>query len=574
MKIFTSKRFCSVIAALCIFIGNAGIINAETGTIASLWSDGEQINYYAPCTDTITLQIDSAKAFGDTDGIKLTNLGTSVYYDTAADVPITASAENNELTIRLSEKLADSNRYELSLPDGFKASDGTDIVPKKFSFKASEKSTASEAVTEINFAGLTNDDLNTFGKRPSNGYIIGNGGLQFTKTAAKTRNEIVTENGCNGDTALKITERGILMNEFAENHKIGKLKVEARFKVNSGKVNFKIGNSSGATSILTAEKDKVSLYRQDKTGENPTEFDAAAPENGYTAISYEMNLTNMSADYTLNGETGSLTSGLLPRFKSSANLLETGFGLVEFETTVAASEYLIDYVRYTVYYDAPDVEKISFTDVDSNNVLYNGTDAVTPSMSEIKIKFNSAMEESALGAITVSDTNGDNISYSAAYDKNESTYFITLPEYLAQNSTYTVSVPKSVRSASGAALFEEISEDFKTGDGEFRILSLYCEDSNGNKVTSIKNLSGGFAIKAEILNTAGLQKKLSLVTAQNKDLQLQKMSYNDIEITGEDRKSILTTDVIQTESDIDEINGFIWSDMQKHIPLYSFITIR
>lgn len=555
---------------------NIAAVSAAGDTIASLWSGENQIDYYAPCTDTITLQIAPTKTFGDTNGIILKNLGTSVYYDTPTEIPVTVSADANQLTVALPAPLEDANRYELILPDDFKDADGNNITPKKFNFKANENDTTSEVKTEINFANLANDDLNAFGSRPANSYIIGTDGLRFTKTASKTRTEIVSESGCIGDTALKITERGVLVTDFADgtNRNTGSLKVETRFKVNAGKVNLKIGNSDSMVSILTAENNKANLYRQDTIGTNPTAFDTAAPENGYTTVSYEMNLTTMAVtEYTVNGETGTLSPGLLPRYSSNTNVLDTGFGLVGFESATSATEYLVDYISYTIRYPSPDVENISFTDVNSANVAYNGTDAITPSVTEIKVKFNSAMDETTLENIIVSDENGE-VSYTGMFDKSALTYSMYLPDYLRQNATYTVTVPTSVKSIAGAGFAKDVAEDFKTGNGEFRILSLYFTDSEGNKVTALPNTADTVALKAEILNTAQLQKTITLVSTQNTNKLLAKLMYEDFGISGENGKCTLSLENIDVQSDIDEINGFVWSDMQKHIPLYSYAALR
>lgn len=576
VKLSKLKRLCTFTTVLCLLLCNIAAVSADGDTIASLWSGENQIDYYAPCTDTITLQIEPTKTFGDTNGIILKKLGMSVYYDTPTEIPVTVSDDNNKLNLTLSSPLEDSNRYELTLPDGFTDADGNNITPKKFNFKANASESTSEIKTEINFVGLTNDDLNTFGSKPAKGYIIGTDGLRFTKTASKTRNEIVSEPGCVGDTALKITERGVLVTDFADgtNRKSGKLKVDARFKVNSGSVNLKIGNSDATVTLLTAENDKTSLYSQDITGAEPTAFDAAAPENGYTTVSYEMNLTTMAVtEYTVNGETGTLSSGLLPRYNSNTNVLDTGFGLVGFESATASTEYLVDYIGYTVYASSPDVENISFTDVNSVNVAYNGTDAITPSVTEIKIKFNSAMDETTLENISVSGENGET-AYTGTFDKSALTYSMYLPDYLKQNTVYTVTVPTSVKTVAGAGFAKDVAEDFKTGNGEFRILSLYFADSEGNKVTDVPTTADTLTLKVEILNTARLQKTIALVSTQNTNKLLAKLVWEDFEISGDNGKCTLTLENIDTQTGIDEINGFVWSDMQKHIPLHDYVTLR
>lgn len=548
---------------------NFEVFKLDGNTDVKLMSGTDEISYYAPCTDTLELSPENW-GFGALKGeVTLTDCGANPFYKENINVPVTASLENGKIVVKLSKALSDGHRYTLTLPEKQVDEFGETLSRYSFDFKAAASGGMSEKVDKINFDGMTNDDLNTsVSQRPANGtYITGNSGLRYLKTASKTRNEIVRETSCTGETALKLIDRETIYKEFSENtnYKEASMKVDTRIKVLSGNVEIGIGNSAAYAPIISASSDSAVIYSQEGNGVNPVEKETVAADDGWITISYTFDLGKAAASYNVNGQSGKLPEGKLPIYDGSKSIMNTGVNFVSFESKAAGGEYLIDYVNCTLYSIAPDVKTVNFTDIHGKTINYEKGANLNPGIDTVNIVFTSDMNVSSLRGIRILDKDDNPIGFDGNYIKDKMTYQLILPDCLEQNSEYSIEIPKSMEAADGILMTSDVSGSFVTGEGSSEIVSFEILNGSGNAASGISDLSDKAKIVADVVNTKGEAEDLSIVYNENKDKLMKRMLYKDFKVLPEQRRTKLIFEV-SVGSDIDEIRALLWNNVEEHIP--------
>lgn len=557
MKTSLLKKICTGLV-LCMLMQNVVFVNAAGN--ATLFADGEEIGYWAPCTDTLKLVTDA----GEDAEISLLDLGSSVLYQSESDVEFTILAEDDGVILQLSEALKEKHKYRLVV-DG-----------KEINFKATTTGGKGELSDRIDFSGLTTDDLNNSpdAKPEKDTYVFGDEGLLIAKVSSETRISVEDETEATGKTGLKFVGRGNLNKSIQgeESATEGKIRIDARVKVLNGEFSLNVGNSeNGLVTLVGATPNAATVsYQNAVTATGIKTKNAKAPADGWTEITYEMNLDDKSAAYTINGEEGFLDAGKMPYYNNlKINLLTDGVEYVQLNGSPTKGEYILDYVITTIYTDASDVEKITLIDTDDKAVSMGENTEVRPEIKRIDVKFNNNVNEDNLSYISVSDNDGNEVLSSGEYDSKTKTYSLYLPEYLEAFSEYTINIPKEE-----AGLVYEHSETFKTGEGKLAIIDFSITDESGNPLYLISDITDKVIVKLEILNTKLEDGKMTIVYTEGYDKFMTKMLSKDIEISKDNRKSEYTFEVdIEDKSEINEIKAFLWNDLKEHIPQYRAVGI-
>lgn len=544
---------------------NFEVFKLDGNTDVKLMSGTDEISYYAPCTDTLELSPENW-GFGALKGeVTLTDCGANPFYKENINVPVTASLENGKIVVKLSKALSDGHRYTLTLPEKQVDEFEETLSQYSFDFKAAASGGMSENLHQINFSGMTNDDLNTPAK---NAYVAGGSGLRYLNLSSKTEAVIASESSCTGGSALNIkNNKGTIYNEFSAgtNYKNGVIKVDARIKVAAGNVDVGIGNSSAYAHIISASNNSAVIYSQEKIGASAEEKETVETNDGWVTMSYSFDLSKKTASYTVNGQSGKLAEGKLPIYDGSKNIMDTGVNFLSFKSTQSGGEYLIDYVNYTLYSLAPDVKTVNFTDVNGKTINYEKGASLNPGIDTVNIVFTSDMDVSSLSGIKMLDKDGNPVDFDGAYLKDKMTYKITLLDCLEQNSEYSIEIPKSAKSLDGSMMTSDVKGSFSTGEGSCEIVSFEILNGSGNAAVGISDLSGKAKIVADVVNTKREAEDLSIVYNENKDKLMKRMLYKDFKVLPEQRRTKLTFEV-SVGSDIDEIRALLWNNVEEHIP--------
>lgn len=557
MKTSLFKKICAGFASMCIMIQGIAIVNAASA--ATLFAGDEEISYWAPCTDTLKLVTDA----GEDAEISLLDLGTSILYEDESECDLEAVAEEGGYTLNLAESLIEGHQYKLVVDN------------KEILFKATTTGGQVAVSDRIDFAEITVDDLNnaTDAKPDKNSYVFGDSGLLITKNANETRISLSDDEIMSDGKGLKFVGRGTLDKEIipGSSLKEGKIRVDARVKVENGSFKMSMGNSSGAlVPMLTVEPDTAEIsYQNTVTASGIKTKTVASPVSGYAEISYEMNLDNRSVSYTISGEEGTLDAGKMPYYNSKGSILTNGVGFIQIEGSPAKGEYVLDYITTITYADAPDAEKITLIDLDGNVVEAEKDGEVPPEIKEIRVKFNCDMDEEMLSYITVSDSEGTEVPSEGEYDADTKTYILTLPQNLEQFEEYTINIPKDE-----TGLVYGYSETFKTGEGKIAVESFKITDKEGNSVYSIGDVTDGVIVKVNILNTKLEDSKMTLVYTESYDKLMTNMLCKEIEISKDNRKAEYTFEIdIEDKSQINEIKAMLWNNLEEHIPQHSVVAL-
>ena len=557
MKTSLLKKICAGLV-LCIAVQSAVFVSAASK--ATLFAGDEEVGYWTPCTDTLKVVTDA----GENAEISLYDLGSSILYESKSQCELEAVAEDDGYTLNLAESLIEGHQYKLVVDN------------KEILFKATTTGGKTEISDRIDFSEITVDDLNnaTDAKPEKNTYVFGDSGLLITKNANETRISVANDETMPGGKGLQFIGRGTLDKEIIPGTLIreGKIRIDARVKVENGSFEMSTGNSSGAlVPMLTIEHDSAEIsYQNAVTASGIKTKAVASPVSGYAEISYEMNLDDRSVSYTINGEEGILDSGKMPYYNSKGSILTDGVGFIQLEGTAKNGEYVLDYVTTTTFADAPDAEKIILVDIDGNAVKAEKDGTVLPEIKEIQIKFNSDMDEEVLSCIKVLDSEGNEVPTEGEYNARTKIYTLTLPQYLGQLGEYTVNIPKDE-----TGLVYGYSETFKAGEGRIAVEDFKLTDKSGNDVYSIGQLADGvIVIKLNVLNTKLEDDKMTIVYTESSDKLMTNMLCKEIEISKDNRKAEYTFEVnIEDTSQINEIKAMLWNDLEEHIPQYRAVAI-
>ncbi len=557
MKISLLKKICASLASVCIMMQGIAIVNAASK--ATLFAGDEEISYWAPCTDTLKLVTDA----GEDAEIKLLDLGASILYESESECELVAVAEADGYILNLAESLNEGHQYKLVVDD------------KEILFKATSTGGRVEIPDRIDFSEITSDDLNNAvdAKPEKDTYVFGDSGLLITKNANETRISLADDASFSGGKGLQFIGRGTLDKEILPGTlvKEGKIKVDARLKVAEGSVEISMGNSNGAlVPMLTIEPNSAEISYQNAVTTSGIKTKAvASPVDGYTEISYEMNLDDRSVSYTINGESGILDAGKMPYYNAKGSILTNGVGFIQLEGSPAKGEYVLDYITTITYEDASDVEKITLIDTDDNTVNMGENAEVRPEIKRIDFKFNNNMNEENLSCITLSDKDGNEVPVTGEYNEKTKTYSLHLTEYLGAFSEYTINIPKEE-----SGLVYDYVENFKTGDGKISVVDFSITDESGNPLYSIGDISDKVIVKVEILNTKLEDGNMTIVYTESKDKLMTKMLSKDIEISKDNKKSEFTFEVeVEDKTQINEIKAFLWNNLEEHIPQYRALAI-
>jgi len=284
-----------------------------------------------------------------------------------------------------------------------------------------------------------------------------------------------------------------------------------------------------------------------------------ASNDGWTTARFIINFDDMTVAYNINGTNG---MGNLPYYDPAEkkNLITNGAAFVRFEQDVSNSELILDYISIGTKYESAAVSKVTFTDADGKDNAYIKDSVITPEIEKIRVYFIGKADRDSFDSIEVTVDEFDE-TYSGVFDEETNSYVMTLDNYLKAKSTYNVLIPASV---TGTA----ISGEIKTGEGKYEISSMEFFDEYGLKTNDVLSAK---SFRVKIINTVGENKNVTLVCNSHSGYYLKNMFYKNFNIAKRKAELVLPVTI---DAEADEVQGFLWSDMNKITPQIKEVVIK
>ncbi|MBQ7574214.1 MAG: hypothetical protein IJT23_08140 [Clostridia bacterium] len=161
------------------------------------------------------------------------------------------------------------------------------------------------------------------------------------------------------------------------------------------------------------------------------------------------------------------------------------------------SSVLADDINIEYYAPAPVIDEngIVLTDAFGNEVA--DINSVTPALKSIKIPVGCTVKPETASAETIKlkDQNGNEVTY--APSRVDNAYTLLLDKLLAPNTTYTVTVPKTLANTFGDELGEDFTLTFKTTNALPYLMNISAVKLGGQEVTELSQISAGSTINVE-----------------------------------------------------------------------------
>lgn len=188
----------------------------------------------------------------------------------------------------------------------------------------------------------------------------------------------------------------------------------------------------------------------------------------------------------------------------------------------------------------------------------------------VKIDFTSAMDESTLSNINLS--NGSNAVAATGEASNDNkTYTLTLTNKLATNTEYTLNIPTTVKTSSGGALARAYAGKITTTAGTFRVDLLDVQKNNATIAKS--DIAKGDTLNAvvNITNTEGREGEAYLCICVYNDDVMTQVNFDKINLATEVTKSVPIT---VASADNIKVKAFLWEDFATMKPLIQNKTVE
>ncbi len=197
------------------------------------------------------------------------------------------------------------------------------------------------------------------------------------------------------------------------------------------------------------------------------------------------------------------------------------------------------------------VAKISFSDIDGNEVNLTEGEIIKPEAEKITFHLSGEVQEDYLSGISVKNSDGE-VDGERAFNGTDNTYTIALDKYLKQNSTYLVSVPYEV-------VGNAYEGTFTTGGGIYKVLSAEFYDADGNVTDSAGNAS---SITVKIVNTKELNVDYRLIFTAFNEGFMKNMQYSDFGVSESDAKFEFTMPVT-ADASATTVKNLLWSKTEE-----------
>ncbi|MBR0365250.1 MAG: hypothetical protein IJH94_00425, partial [Clostridia bacterium] len=277
------------------------------------------------------------------------------------------------------------------------------------------------------------------------------------------------------------------------------------------------------------------------------------------------------------------TSSEIANFKHNTNWINPDSApvfdkvkAINFRAMTGSSVY-IDDVRLEYYISNPEITGSNIIIKDYKGDIVTDKKSVPAAIKSIELPFGSEMTEESTNpeTVTLTDSDGNNLSYSPVYDKNS--YTIIPNEFLNVGKEYILTVPASVANVFGLELGTDFSYSF-TVTGEYPELMTLASSS----VSDLENIENGSVLTAEIDYANSLDTPLEsmpFIAYYGDDMMLAtssvKMSTVGVGETGKKTVSftVPSADVLDL-SRVDKVSICLWKGFKNSVPYCAQIDIE
>lgn len=257
----------------------------------------------------------------------------------------------------------------------------------------------------------------------------------------------------------------------------------------------------------------------------------------------------------------------------NAALAENGFAEVGFrmwKSAIGSNAVVKDIMSYVDNVEVYIKENVSVPVVKSVRFDSKGaSDAVDLDTKEIKIYFNTDMNEDTLGGILI-----DGAVYSGAYSADEKAYVITVSS-LIKDTNYIIYVPTTVESANGIALGREYNGVFHTEKGKFEVTSFTLKEGNDDATYAGTAAGDTLTAAVTIKNQAGREGSYVLIYAVYDGNRLEKVDYVQVPFDTENEMVTKDIDFVipETENELD-VKVMLWENFASIRPILKAIDLK
>ena len=538
-------------ADICIDNLHAELIDTNQGITAEYSTDGNTIGKYIDVNaENITVEVPSSE-FMSLPEITLTSLGEDIISsadDTVLD--ITPEIADSKINIALNDYLDEGTTYKLNIGDA-KDMFGRSISNNEIIFTAAENNGYKQGASKSeDFSTGDKGDFfqvadGTFGIVDGSEYTGGHA-LQFTSQAAV---------GLSGTERQHKGKLHLVMNmTFPTAAKWG-------YDTEDNGDFIELAHGQWYNNAHTIDFMYETIY-EGKT----VWWDNWLPrKDGINKIDYTIDFDTKQSTYSLN-DGQSYTMNIPLRSAASIGNLEQGIRLFRFLSPSSVGDngsMTIDTFSWTQEYLPATVDKIAFVGADGNELTYDEATGIDLD-AQIKLYFSDAVNEETLANITVKK--GDIAEeFDGVYDSDDNSYTISLADGFAQDSTYSLNIPTTVKDTSGFDVTSAYGT-FKTGKAEFAVSSIEITDENGNAIENLAAYEGTTVkVKATVKNTYPMAKTAAIVLAGYNGTVLKNADYKTVSIES-GATSAEETFTLKDKTDLTKVRAFALSDMETLTP--------
>ncbi len=228
-------------------------------------------------------------------------------------------------------------------------------------------------------------------------------------------------------------------------------------------------------------------------------------------------------------------------------------------------EVFDNYESYVLYIPLT-MEGVRFVDNAGKDVIAESN--VAPETTQIKVNFSEAVTEASIAGITVSKAGSEvNNVTGVALSADGKSAILTVAG-LEGNATYTINVPASVATPAGISA-TEATYTFTTAAGRFDISDFALTNADGTAIAAgTTDATNGNSIKitAEIVNTNGTNKDVTVIYALYNGTKLVDVGTRNVEITpfsGDINESFTTKKGVTYDS----WKAFMWNGFTSAVPV-------
>lgn len=256
------------------------------------------------------------------------------------------------------------------------------------------------------------------------------------------------------------------------------------------------------------------------------------------------------------------------------------------DTVVDASEYpfdaiygfafkndgteLVEYldnicITHTKSYVSPNVKRIRFENCNGETVY--PSQSISPDSRKISVAFNTAMNADTLAENIGIRKGSEAVQISSgSYNADTDEYVIELTELLDENSSYTLTVTNSAKSAKGDAMESAWEYSFQTGEGRVGVtdfkLTKNSLDFNIGDIAANDTVT----LSATVSNSTGSEKDLYIIAAVYNNSYMTGIEFAPVALSAKQLPTPVSVNIIVENADNLKIAGYLWNNFSEMKP--------